>query len=410
MAFGMTGVDYEVRVDYDRLRRERLARARAQLDASGCGAFLCFDNNNIRYITSSHIGEWSRDKMERYCLLPRGAEPHLFELGSAAEVRRRFSPWLRGRVHPSETWSRSTVPTELGLADRAVATVKRLLIDHGVERQPLGVDLLDVPLLRALQRAGIEVADAQEQLLIARMIKTDDEIELLKIAAMMVDTAYRHIVERLKPGIRENEIVAIAHEVLYGMGSDLVECVNVVSGERTSPHPHLFSDRVVRPGDMVYIDMMQCFNGYRTCYYRTFICGRPTPAQRKAYDRAYAWLEKAIAATRPGVTSADIARLWPTAQDIGFADEREAYYLQFGHGIGLSHRERPMISRLYSLQHPVTIEKSMVMALETYCPSEDGKSGARIEQEVVVTERGCEVITGYPCAELISTWLPGVTT
>jgi Xaa-Pro aminopeptidase len=161
---------------------------------------------------------------------------------------------------------------------------------------------------------------------------------------------------------------------------------------------------------MVYIDMMQCFNGYRTCYYRTFICGRPTPAQRKAYDRAYAWLEKAIAATRPGVTSADIARLWPTAQDIGFADEREAYYLQFGHGIGLSHRERPMISRLYSLQHPVTIEKSMVMALETYCPSEDGKSGARIEQEVVVTEQGCEVITGYPCAELISTWLPGVTT
>ncbi len=407
MAFGMMGVDYEVRVDYDRLRRERLARAKAQLAKSGYGGFLCFDNNNIRYITSIHIGEWSRDKMERSCLLPSGGDPILFELGSAAKVRRKLSPWLAGRVRQSEPWSRSTVPTELGLPDNFAKNIKALLCEHGVEKLPLGVDILDVPLMKALQKEGIEIADGQEQMLEARIIKTDDEIELLKISAMMVDTAYRYIVEQLRPGISENQIVAIAHQTLYNMGSDLVECVNVVSGERTNPHPHLASDRVVRPGDMVFIDIMQRYNGYTTCYYRTFIVGRPNKTQTEIYDTAYQWLKKSIDVVRPGITTADIASSWPTAQEVGFNHEREAYFLQFGHGIGLSHRERPMISRLYSLDHPVKIEKNMVLALETYCGSKDGKHGARIEEEVVVTDDGCEVITKYPCEELVCTWLPG---
>lgn len=408
MAFGVMGVDYEVRVDYDRLRRERLAKAKAQLAKSGFGAFLCFDNNNIRYVTSSHLGEWSRDKMERCCVLPAGGEPVLFEIGSAAKVRQRASPWLKGRVYQSEPWSRSTVPTELGLADKFAKNIKRLLAEHGVENEPLGLDILDVPLVKALQREGLELADGMEQMLEARLIKTDDEVELLKIAAMMADTAYRHIVEQLKPGISENQIVALAHKIIYDMGSDLVECVNVVSGERTNPHPHLFTDRVIRPGDLVYVDIMHCFNGYRTCYYRTFMVGHPTEAQREAYDTAHKWLEEAIGVVKPGATTADIASVWPTAEQLGLANEQEAYLLQFGHGIGLSHRERPMISRLYSLDYPVKLEKNMVIALETYCGSKDGKHGARIEQEIVVTEDGCEIITGYPCHELISTWMPGV--
>ncbi len=408
MAFGTMGVDYEVRVDYDRLRRQRLERAKAQLAKSGFGAFLCFDNNNIRYVTSSHIGEWSRDKMERCCLLPNTSDPVLFEVSSAAKVRRQSSPWLAGRIEQAQPWSRSAVPSELGMPDRFAKKIKRMLSDFGVEKQPLGVDILDVPLMKALQKEGIEIADGQEQMLEARLVKTDDEVELLKISAMMVDVTYRHIVEQLKPGISENQIVAIANKVLYDMGSDSVECVNVVSGERTSPHPHLFTDRVIRPGDFVYIDIMQTFNGYRTCYYRTFVVGRPSQAQREAYDTAYEWLKKAIDVVRPGVTTADIASVWPTGRETGLGNEEEAYLLQFGHGIGLSHRERPMISRLYSLEHPVKIEKNMVMALETYCGAKDSKQGARIEHEIVVTDDGCEVITGYPCDELICTWLPGV--
>src|SRR5438067_7770061 len=176
-------VDYEVRVDYDRLRRERLARASAQLEKSGMGAFLCFDTNNVRYITSTYIGEWSRDKMERYCLLPRGGDPTLFELGSAAKVRQMYSPWLKGQIEQSESWSRSTVPTEFGQVKKVAQQVKRLLCEHGVEKEPLGVDILDVPLLKALQAEEIEIADGMEQMLEARLIKSADEIALLKISA-----------------------------------------------------------------------------------------------------------------------------------------------------------------------------------------------------------------------------------
>ena len=119
----------------------------------------------------------------------------------------------------------------------------------------------------------------------ARLIKSPDEITLLSTAAAMVDGVYQDIAEALKPGVRENEIVALANKRLYEMGSDDVEAINAVSGERCNPHPHNFSDRLIRPGDQAYFDIIQSFNGYRTCYYRTFAVGRSTPAQRDAYTR-----------------------------------------------------------------------------------------------------------------------------
>ncbi|MFD1048221.1 M24 family metallopeptidase, partial [Kibdelosporangium lantanae] len=105
-------------------------------------------------------------------------------------------------------------------------------------------------------------------------------ITLLSQAAAMVDGVYQDIAEALKPGIRENEIVALAGKRLYEMGSDQVEAINAVSGERCNPHPHNFSDRLIRPGDQAFFDIIQSYNGYRTCYYRTFGVGSATDAQR----------------------------------------------------------------------------------------------------------------------------------
>ena len=111
----------------------------------------------------------------------------------------------------------------------------------------------------------------------ARLVKSADEIMLLSTAAAMVDGVYQDITEALKPGVRENEIVALANKRLYEMGSDDVEAINAVSGERCNPHPHNFSDRMIRPGDQAYFDIIQSFNGYRTCYYRTFAVGQLDP-------------------------------------------------------------------------------------------------------------------------------------
>jgi Xaa-Pro dipeptidase len=250
---------------------------------------------------------------------------------------------------------------------------------------------------------GITVRDAQQVMLDARLIKSADEIALLSTAAAMVDGVYQDITEALKPGVRENEIVALANKRLYEMGSDDVEAINAVSGERCNPHPHNFSDRMIRPGDQAYFDIIQSFNGYRTCYYRTFAVGRATPEQRDAYSRAREWIDAAIEMVKPGTATDQIARLWPRAEEFGFDNEMAAFGLQFGHGLGLGLHERPIISRLNSIEHPIELQEGMVFALETYCPASDGQSAARIEEEVVVTADGPALLTLFPAEELFVT-------
>ncbi len=401
---GRMSVDFEERVDFGRLREHRLSRAMAALEASDLGALLVFDNNNIRYLTGVAIGEWTRDKLCRYALYTRTGELYLWDFGSAAVHHRMYCPWLKPEnCIASYSTMRGAAPPDAHLVRRGVAEIKDRLAAAGVAGQPVGVDFTELPVLFELQRRGIEVRDGQQVMLDARQLKSADEIALLATAAAMVDGVYQDISDALKPGVRENEIVALANKRLYEMGSDDVESINAVSGERCNPHPHNFSDRMIRPGEQAFFDIMHSFNGYRTCYYRTFSVGRASQPQRDAYKRAREWMDTAIELIRPGVMTSDVARLWPTAEDIGLADEKTAFGLQFGHGLGLALHERPIISRLTSLDAPVAIEQGMVFALETYCPAADGVSAARIEEEVVVTATGVEIITRFPAEELFVT-------
>jgi Xaa-Pro aminopeptidase len=398
---GVMNVDFEERVDFRRLHRYRLGRTRQALQNSELGALLVFDNNNIRYITSTAIGEWARDKMCRFAVLAGDGEPHLWDFGSAAAHHRIYAPWLQPICcHAGMVGLRGTVPPDAGLVRRAALEIKAVLDENGVGNMPLGVDVVEPPMLFELQRLGIEVRDGQQTLLDAREIKSRDEIMLLNTAAAMVDGAYQMIYEQLKPGVRESDIVARVNKMLYEMGSDDVEAVNAVAGERCSPHPHNFTDRIVRPGDQAFFDIIQAYMGYRTCYYRTFAVGKATPPQHDAYKKARDWMDAAIQLVRPGVGTDQIAAVFPKAQEFGFSDEMEAFALQFGHGLGVALHERPIISRLVSFDQPYEIKAGMVFALETYCPATDGRSAARIEEEVVVTDKGCEIITLFPAQEL----------
>jgi len=141
--------------------------------------------------------------------------------------------------------------------------------------------------------------------------------------------------------------------------------------------------------------------GYRTCYYRCFTIGYASHAMRDAYKRCREYLDAAIELVRPGRTTAEIASVWPKAEEFGFPDEEAAFALQFGHGVGLAIWEKPVISRLVSLEHSHAIKPGMVFALETFWPSSDGWSAARIEEEIVVTATGHEVITRFPAEELM---------
>src|SRR6201996_1357660 len=396
------GVDWEQRIDFAKLRTDRLERAQAELAKSDLGALLLFDPNNIRYVTSTHIGEWARDKNARFVLLPREGDPVLWDFGSAARHHQLYAPWLpedsfRAGVSPM----RGAMPDETGVPDTLARTILHELTQHGLAGERVGIDMTDMVALNALHRAGVSTADGSQVMLSARAIKTDEEIALLDHAAAIVDAVYERIYELLRPGVTERHIVAEAHRLLFELGSEQVEAINAVSGDRCNPHPHVFSDRFLRPGDQAFFDIIHSYMGYRTCYYRTFSVGSASHAQLDAYKQCREWLDNAIDLVRPGVTTDQIAAVWPSAEELGFPDEASCFGLQFGHGLGVGLYESPMISRLHSFDDPIEIKPGMVFALETYCPASDGVSAARIEEEVLVTEDGNRLLTRFPAQELL---------
>jgi Xaa-Pro dipeptidase len=398
---GRTQVDFEERVDFRRLHAYRLARLRAALAKSGLGALLCFDQHNIRYTTSTVIGEWARDKLTRYSLITGNGDPYIWDFGSAARHHKLYAPWLHAdHCRAGLLGLRGATGSDITLFRDAAKEIKAILDEEGVGDMPVGVDVVEPPMLFELQRAGVKVKDGQQVMLEAREVKNIDELTLLNMAAAMVDGVYQDIAEALKPGVQESQIVALATKRLYEMGSDCVEAINSISGERCSPHPHNFTDRLIRPGDQAFFDIIQSFMGYRTCYYRTFNVGRATDAQRTAYRKAREWMDRAIELLKPGMSSDRIALAMPEAKEIGFASEMDAFGLNFCHGLGLGLHERPLISRVNSLREPIELKAGMVFAVETYCPASDGISAARIEEEVILTPTGAKIISLYPAEEL----------
>ncbi len=401
MAPGHMGVDFETRVDFKRLHKYRLSRAKQALANSDVSALILFDVNNIRYISATKIGEWERDKFCRFALLIENMEPIVWDFGSAAYHHKLYCDWLEDKnCKAGMLGMRGTVPPSAGLMKNHAEEILDILKSAGVSKDRIGVDVAEAAMIFELQKVGLNLVDGQQIMLDARELKNIDEVTLLNQAASMVDGVYHMIYEELKPGVRENDIVAKANKMLYEMGSDDVEAINAISGERCSPHPHNFTDRYFRPGDQAFFDILQSFVGYRTCYYRTFNIGKANDAQNDAYKQCREWLDKAIDLIKPGVSTDKVASVWPKAEEFGFPSEMDAFGLQFGHGLGLALHERPIISRLVSLKDPMEIKTGMVFALETYCPAKDGVSAARIEEELVVTDDGCKVISLFPAQDL----------
>ncbi len=402
---GVMGVDWEERVNWDRLRNARLNRIKSIVAESEAGALLCFDMTNVRYITATHIGTWAQDKMSRFTLLPQNAEPVLWDFGSAAKHHQLYSPWIQdGNSRPDPTLLRGAIAPETGRAGAVARKIYDELVENGVENDPLAIDIVELPILFELQKLGVTIIDGQQMMQRARLVKSQDEITLLSTAAAMVDAVYDELYRAMKPGFRESDAVALVSKRLYEMGSEHVEGVNAISGERCNPHPHVFSDRMLRPGDPAYFDILHSYMGYRTCYYRTFVVGSASQAQVDAYKKCRDILDHAISLVKPGVTTADVVgESFPKAEEFGFPNEEAAFALQYGHGLGMAIWEKPIFSRMVSFDHPEEIKEGMVFALETYWPASDGWSAARIEEELVVTADGCEVISRFPAEDLMVT-------
>ena len=402
MTLGTMATDCEIRIDYAKLRKDRQTRMNEQLKKDKLGSLLSFDPDTIRYITSTKLNDWTNNKLARSCLLVTDQDPILYEIGSAIETKKKLSPWIKDRIYPATGSMRGTFPEPVVYenARNFAAVIKSHLTEMGAANEPLGLDITELPFLRALEAEGIRVVDGQQTILNAEAIKTPEEVALIETAVSIVEAAFWEVISFARPGVRENEISGLMRNVMYRLGAEEIQNINVITGDRSYPHPHDSSDRLLRMGDMIFIDVVTAFNGYKTCYYQTFIIGKPSQTQLDVYQRTYDWLFDAIESIKPGVSTTDVAAVWPTAQEIGLSSEAEAFALQIGHGVGITHWAKPVISRLFSMEHPEEIKKGMVVALETYAGS--GNDGVRIEEMVVVTHDGYRLLTKFPAKNLIS--------
>jgi Xaa-Pro aminopeptidase len=392
----MAQVDYEQRMDMDRMRAYRVSRIKKYMDEFDVDCLVLFETGNKRYATSTAVASPEVDNMGRYSIVPRNGYPHIFGFGSEVAAEKLYCPWIADYTFPAHGTMQGALPQEWKCYTGFLKDLDMVLANHKLDKAKIriGVDLAESQIFLALIEGGYKIVDGQGVMQHARAIKNEDEIMCLKHAAAIVDGAFHKIASTIAPGMKENDLQAAAAHEMQRLGAQWVHNVQVTSGNRTHPHPHLSSDRLIQPGDLIFMDIVCLYNGYHTCVYRCFCCGEPTQQQKDIHKLCLEYQNAGIEATRPGKTTADICKVWPDAKTMGANNEMEVFGLQYGHGIGVGLWEFPVISRAYSLEHPIEIEPGMVFALETYAGK--GYDGCRLEDELVVTETGVEVITKFP--------------
>jgi len=404
--FGIAGVDWQERINWERLRTYRLESARARMKAHGLGAMLCMYDENVRYLTATITPGWCRLKPGlRYALLCGDGLPVLFEQGDIGVQINRHCPWLpEENIRYSYAWIKGAAGPA---AEEQVKKFTKAILEEmqrfGVAGEKLGVDFVDINMMGAFEQSGITWQDGMSAMMEARAIKNQDEQECMRMVGAIGDAAHWQTMKFLEPGVTENQVTAHIMEYLYSFpGMEDVEDVIVSSGPNTWPNWRNFSDRIILPGDITFMDLAALtWNGYKSCYYRTYCVGRqPTQEMKDYYSMALEWLYDSIDAVKAGTTTREIAERWPSAKEVwGYEEEDQAAANLWGHGLGLAQYDPPVISRIWSLDHPIEIKPGMVFALET----QHGKPlefGVRIEEMLIVHEDRTEIISNFPVEEI----------
>ncbi|MFC1491720.1 M24 family metallopeptidase [Nitrospinota bacterium] len=380
MSKGFMGVDWEERIDFARMRGERLDRAKAALADSDVDVLFIFLTEDCRYLMGyrSHLHPVS-SLGKAVCVLAKGGEPIVFTMDHV-HSRARMT-WLA----PEQIQERAVINEKAGI-QRWADTVSGLV--GSLDGKRVGVDIWTPGLEARLKEAfpKTEFVDGYEVLMKAKVIKTQDEIACLKAATVMTEAAMEAALDFLKPGVRECEVLAVAWEKMTALGSEWTQCANIVcSGPYTAPYRRFTSDRIIRKGDPVIIDIGGCFNGYWGDFTRTYICGNiaPTKEQIEWHMNSYNSVWNACAASKPGNTTLDVYQA------------AEPYVLNsLGHGSGTNPWELPYFSPV-AYDAPMKLETGMTFNLEPYA-GKVGVGGFRLENNVVVTENGPDVYTPYP--------------
>ena len=410
LGFGVQMADWQDRINMERMRNERAARTRAALKENGYPVILLSDGDNRRYATSVDVGQWGMIFGSVGMSIVFAERPddsiNWDSEGNAQRQTLHHVKWLK--PENIRTW-RTTLRSMTGemaafLIKKNAEEVYQILKEKGVTKEKIAYDVIDPIIKGELEAKGIKLFAEREMMMDVRAIKTPDEINCLKMCGYIANQGYWEIYKHLRPGITENELASHVAAAFMRMGTRNLTLVMMRSGPNTAPNNlgRSPTDRMIEPGDLFYCDMTgPVFSGYRVCIYRSFKVGRlPTQKEKDMYKRVYDMIYRATNMVKPGVTTADIAKVWPEASYWGYKEESKIIVNAVGHGLGLTQYDRPTIQRGISFDFPEEIKKGMVFALETY-EGEDFVGGIRLENVVAVTDDGCENLYTWPDEEIM---------
>lgn len=405
MVFGKSGTDREERINYERMREYRLARTREHMKKYDIGCLISWDAWDMRYIAGAYATIPTRWIENQCVILPRNGDPYVYGMTSFSPyAMRQELPWLKGKIWAGFPLSAGKMANKVSDLNPVVKAVGDIIAEHGITKETVGLDGCSSELLmqEAFKEKGIKTVDAKRAMFEARMIKNQDEIECMRIAAANAEAAFADIVDAIRPGVTECELVGIGMNTLYRLGADETQEFVCASGPRTNPLHIDYTDRQVRPGELVIVDINgNSYQGYKSCYYRTFCCGKATAEQKEIYEENRAMIYAGMSAVKAGNTTLDICEKWPTdASYWGYDKWEDVFAYAVGHGLGISLHELPIISYPLSKADPIKLEEGMVIAVETWTGKKGGRNGVRLEEEVVVTKDGYDLLTKWPIDEL----------
>jgi Xaa-Pro aminopeptidase len=388
---GLQAVDWEERVNFDRMRKDRIAKIREALTKANLDLLLLFRLENIRYATGLRTHDWPQAHFGMAALAVTKREQEYLYTLDYDHVKARC-PWLRRSLAEDEKGDPVTsrgLELETGAITWAQDVLRRC---KRVDVRPsrVGVDIYSPALSYALPRVfeNAELLNGQAVMIRARSIKTHDEILCLKLAYDITMAGMYEALEFLRPGRKECEVLGVTHRKFHEYGGEWTQCANIVcSGPYTAPYRRFTSDRIIGEGDPVIIDIGSRYNGYWGDYTRTWICGEVSPSKELVdfHMRAYEGLRRAEKAIKPGATTEEVALA---------CGEEQILNRSLGHGIGVGANDSPFIGIYPGVigKDAIKLEPGMVFSIEPYV-GKPGVGGIRLEDNFIVTEEGCECIS-----------------
>lgn len=414
LAYGTMGADWQDRINWEHLRQEREAKGFAAMKKYGYAVFILTTGENQRYMTHLHPG----------CIASFVAGGAGFSVVFAehqddtrawmteiniVKQSRFHCPWLKPEnIRGVHSMSVNQGPEAVdSMCKKNAQEIVEALRDHGLEKEKIGIDAPIAGIMPYLKEAGITVEVAPHVFYEARECKTPEEIKAMKMAGCIADIGWGELANVIRPGLRENELGAAIAKALQGAGAQETFVVSLRTGPNTAPNylSHSPVDRIVEAGDILTCDLIgPVYMGYRICYYRTFAIGLP-PKQEvvDAYKEIRDWLYAAADLIKPGVSTADVVKVWPKSTEWGYDNEDDCWTNALGHGIGLGQYELPNFRRSSSIEFPQEIKKGQTFALETW-KGVDRQWGVRLEDVFVVTDTGVENIYMWPDEQITCPW------